>query len=128
MHKTGMVFGVFDGLHEGHKYFLSQAASRCQQLLVAVTLPEVVLKLKGKAPKQSLEERCQAISAFNPAFKTIVGDRETSSWEVLKEHKPDIIFLGYDQQQIAKDLETMGIAYSYLDSYQPEQFKSSLLN
>ena len=50
MNKKGMVFGVFDGLHEGHKYLLTEAAKLCDELVVVVTLDEAVATLKGHLP------------------------------------------------------------------------------
>ncbi len=46
----GVVFGVFDGLHEGHKKFLTDAAARCVELIVVVAHPKAVLTLKKKYP------------------------------------------------------------------------------
>jgi len=50
-YNVGMVFGVFDGLHQGHKHFLQAAAKRCKQLIVVVTVPAVVSVLKKHKPR-----------------------------------------------------------------------------
>jgi|GEM_PF-563821 len=159
----GMVFGVFDDLHLGHEFFLSEVAKecverKCSKLIVVVTLPEVVSFLKKKLPRQNLEERLGGVETFfksekfftsktfgNKAgtevqFSVIPGDKEIGSWKVLKAHKPNVIFLGYDQQAIAKELDKLkrlassnpkadfvgDFSYKFIESFMPEKYKSSL--
>ena len=124
----GMVFGVFDGLHEGHRDFLQQARAKCGKLIVVLTLPEAVRELKGREPKRSYEERANALKAFDPTLTVVQSDARLHSWEVLSAHKPDMVFLGYDQQAIATELEKMGVPFESLDAHRPETFKSSLLD
>jgi len=123
----GMVFGVFDRFHEGHRHFLAQAAARCRELIVVVTLDEVVKALKGRAPRQIWDERAEAIRSFNKEFKVVPGDTTLGAWEVITSHKPDIIFLGYDQNGIASELEKISRPFVFLAAHQPEKYKSSLL-
>jgi cytidyltransferase-like protein len=124
----GMVFGVFDGLHTGHEHFLKTAASRSSELVVVVAPDEAVRILKGKAPRRSLEERMAAIAAFNPAFMVVPGDEAPGSWQVIVSHEPDVVYLGYDQQALAGELDAHGVNYEFLSSHEPEKYKSSLLN
>jgi len=123
----GIVFGVFDGLHEGHTFFLSQAAQRCDTLTVVVTRSEMVLAMKGKAPMNDYEARADAIRHFNPKAHVISGDAVHGSWKVLEDHTPHMVFLGHDQQGIAAELDRMNIPYQWIDSHKPEVYKSSLL-
>ena len=126
MNKKGMVFGVFDGLHEGHKYLLTEAAKLCDELVVVVTLDEAVATLKGHLPQQRYKERVAAITAFNPTLKIVEGDPALGEWTVLKTHKPDMVILGYDQERIAKELRLASVFYKFVDACKPEQYKSSL--
>ena len=123
-----MVFGVFDGLHEGHKDFLRQALRRCERLIVVLTVPEVVQDLKGKAPKYTYDERASALAAFNAELVVVPSHARLHSWEVLRTNRPDIVFLGYDQQAIAGELEKLGVRFEFLEAHRPDKFKSSLLN
>ncbi|MEA2715247.1 MAG: synthetase [Candidatus Parcubacteria bacterium] len=125
---TGMVFGVFDGLHEGHKYFLRQALVRCNKLVVVVTVPEVAEALKKHPPQHSFEGRVAMLRKFDAQLEVIPGDKELGSWHVIRDYPPDIIFLGYDQAAIAKELDQLKKPYVFLDALQPGDFKSSLLN
>lgn len=123
-----MVFGVFDGLHEGHKKFLTDAAARCTELVVVVAHPEAVLTLKKKHPLRTLEDRIGEIRSFNPRLEVVTGDATLGEWRALKEHRPDMVFLGYDQERIGEALKKMNVPFTILGAHRPSEFKSSLLN
>lgn len=125
--QKAMVFGVFDGLHPGHQYFLTDAQKRCEQLIVVLTQSEMVLSMKGFSPHHSYTDREQAIKNFNPQVIVVPSDEILGSWQVLKTHQPDMVFLGHDQHGIAKELEKISIPFTYLDAHHPEKYKSSLL-
>lgn len=125
---TGMVFGVFDGLHEGHKHFLREAKKRCESLIVVIADPDATLSLKGKLPKHSWDERTSALATFDPTLTLVRSDRESGSWNVLKTHRPDTIFLGYDQDALAEALAHTGVPTEKISAHEPEQYKSRLLN
>lgn len=129
--KTAMIFGVFDGLHEGHKHFISQAAAKCEQIIIVVTKDEIVSELKGRLPKHALDQRIEMIRSLFTAATIIAGDSKLGEWTVLREHSPEIIFLGYDQRGIAGELEKLGRVserdFIFIDSHEPHKFKSSLL-
>lgn len=123
-----MVFGVFDGLHEGHQNFLTQAQNRCTKLIVVVAHEQVVQTIKGHLPQFSFEERAQAIRSFNPRLDIVSGDQKIETWSAFKTYQPDMIFLGYDQHRLAEKLKEMNTLFVFLDSHLPDTFKSSLLN
>lgn len=127
-YKTGMVFGVFDGLHAGHRYFLTQASRRCEKLIVVVTLPAIVALLKKRLPHYEYEERVAEIQSFDSELKIVPSDKTLGEWNVVKKYTPEIVFLGYDQQAIAQELTKTDTPFVFLDSHHPEKHKSSLLN
>lgn len=124
--KRGMVFGVFDGLHPGHEFFLAEAARHCDELIVVVTLKEAAFLLKGRMPRQDISERIAAIKSYRQNFIVVAGDAVPGSWKVLADHSPDVIFLGYDQHGIARELDRLGFACRSIESFKPEVYKSSL--
>lgn len=128
LYTTGVVFGVFDGLHEGHRYFLTEAAKRCEKLIVAVTTSEAVLHLKGHLPRYEQGERITAIQAFNPKLEVVQGDKILGKWTVLKKYTPEIVLLGHDQQAIAEELTKLNTPFIFLDSHHPEKHKSSIIH
>lgn len=124
----GMVFGVFDGLHEGHRHFLSEASDNCDTLVVVVATDKAARALKGRAPRYALTERIEAVREALPGAEVVAGDDETGSWNVLSAHAPDIVILGYDQDALAEELEKRSVPHMYLSAHEPERFKSSILN
>ena len=125
--KRGIVFGTFDGLHEGHKFFLDEVTRQCDELFVVVTTSEIVERLKGRVPFFNYDERVRKLMAFNPKLHVIPSDADMGTWKILRHIKPDAIFLGYDQEAIARELEKQHRSFQYIKAYQPEKFKSSLL-
>lgn len=99
-----MVFGVFDGLHAGHKYFLAAAREYGDKLIAVVAQDDVVRQLKGKTPRQSEEERRLAVAQLSVVIHAVLGDLVSGTYNVIKEHQPDIICLGYDQDALEEDL------------------------
>lgn len=126
-YKQGLVFGVFDGFHLGHQYFLTEALKRSDKLVVVVTLDEVVEKLKKRLPTNSFAERAVKIKQYNSDLEVVPGDLVLGEWRVLQVNFYDIIWLGYDQTGIAKELDKLKITYKFLEAYEPETYKSSLL-
>jgi cytidyltransferase-like protein len=125
--KTGMVFGVFDGLHEGHKYFLESAKELCVTLIVVVAQDSTSRALKGRLPTHSLSARMRALEMLSPEYKIIFGDEKAGEWSVITQHAPEIVFLGHDQTVISDELQKRSVPFLFLEAHQPEKFKSSLL-
>lgn len=121
-----MVFGVFDGLHEGHVFFLNEARKLCEELFVVVARDSVVEKLKGRIPHNSLQVRKDALSAIS-GIHIVDGDETMGEWSALRIYSPDMVFLGHDQQPLAVELERLGIALTFLGAHRPHKFKSSIL-
>ena len=109
-----MVFGVFDGLDEGHKHFLTEARKRCDNLFVVVTPDEVVGLLKHKSPLNSYEDRVWAIKKFMQNAWVVKGDSVPGTWEVIRTHVPEEVYLGHDQHRIGDELFKMGIPYHFI--------------
>ena len=123
-----MVFGVFDGLHQGHKYFLARAAERCEKLIVVVALSEIVCRLKGHSPRYEYAKRVAALLTFNPELRVISGDKTLGTWTVIRKHAPRVVLLGYDQQALAGELATLHVPCVFLDAHHPEKHKSSIIH
>ena len=127
-----MVFGVFDGLHPGHRAFLSQAKKYGKKLVVVVARDKVVRKLKNKTSVEKENNRMNALRKIVVVDRVLLGDEKQSSYGVIKKYKPEIICLGYDQQWLAKDLKKRmkqkfipQTRVIKLKSHHPEKFKSS---
>jgi FAD synthetase len=94
--------GTFDLLHPGHIYFLTQAKALGDELFVIVARDSnVTHKPKPIVPE---EQRLEMVNALGVVDKALLGS-EKDMFEPLKQIKPEIIALGYDQRFGAKLLE-----------------------
>ncbi len=128
--KIVMVFGVFDGLHPGHKYFLSEAA-KFGQIIAVVPEDREVKSMKGKFPTQSWDDRVAHLKSSGLVMDVVAADGNHGSFKVIEKYKPDIICLGYDQVELKKSLLKYGFDPGNIitiKAYHPEKYKSSLLN
>jgi len=124
----GMVFGVFDGLHDGHKYFLREASKQCDELVVTVASDKASTFRKGFAPAHPLVARIEAICMFDPTFIIAEGDEKDGSWKTLEKYFPDRVFVGYDQRELRDALVQKGVSVVSLSAFNPSEYKSSILN
>lgn len=99
-----MVFGVFDGLHEGHRYMLEEAGKH-GDLIIVVARDTTVQELKHKIPRHTEHERMATIQQFMPAATVVLGDEAQGTYDVVKTHRPAMICFGYDQEALQKDLQ-----------------------
>ena len=102
---TVLVFGVFDRLHDGHRFFLTEAQKLASRLVIVVTPDEAVITLKGRAPREPMSVRCEAVATAVPLATVVSGDAISGSWGILEEIQPDVIALGYDQEGLEKALK-----------------------
>lgn len=132
--KTVLVFGIFDGLHPGHLYFLKEASRRGERLVVVVGRDVIVQELKKKSPREDEIKRIEKISVLPYVHQVFLGDATLGEYTILRTTEPSLICLGYDQHALGEDLGrrmAQGllpyIPLEVIDGYQPDKFKSSLL-
>jgi len=131
--KKVMAFGVFDGIHEGHRHFLKEAKALGDYLIVVVAQDHIVKHLKGHEPQLNLSERFEHLEREDAVDEVIIGDAELSTYEVVKKYRPDVIALGYDQTLLKKDLEINRSQFDWpidlvtVAAYEPNIYHSSLL-
>ncbi len=132
--KTGLLFGAFDGLHEGHRAMLKEARTHADHLVVALPPDTVICELKGKSARFSWKERAKALWESGLVDDVIRGDEMLGLYSAIDTKHPDVIFVGYDQHELAKDLATYlendgkAIPIVPLSPFKPERYKSSLMN
>lgn len=124
--KKVIVFGTFDLFHEGHKHLLRQAKEHGDYLIVIVARDRTVLETKKILPIHNEEIRVRVVRDANLADYVRLGNRGHKH-HVLREEKPDIIALGYDQKHFIDDLEKFGLPIVRLKPFKPKKYKSSLL-
>ena len=138
--KKILVFGTFDGLHEGHKNFFTQAKEFGDYLVVVVGRDSTVLKTKQRLPKFNEQERlkvvqeCELVDEARPGNEAQPGEK-LDPYKVVEQVNPDIICLGYDQtffaDKLAEELPKRGLGHieiTRLTAYKPETYHSSIIN
>ncbi|MEK9180068.1 MAG: adenylyltransferase/cytidyltransferase family protein [Patescibacteria group bacterium] len=129
-----MVFGVFDGVHDGHKAFFEEARTYGDHLIVVVAQDIIVEELKGKRPLRDMAERFADLEALDGVDEVAIGDAKLGTYEVVLKYQPDIIALGYDQTAMKEDLEAHYEKFDWhpeikvMSAFEPNKYKSSLLN
>lgn len=131
--KKVLVFGVFDGLHNGHRKFLREAKKKGDCLVVIVTRDEVAELLKNKKTLKNLIQRMAELGNEKIADLIVPGDKKIGSWAVLEKHKPDIVALGYDQVVLKAALEEFlkktarVVEVAIMKPHQPDKYHSSII-
>ena len=94
--KIVLAGGVFDIIHPGHIHTLTAAKALGDVLVVAIATDKTAQKMKKMRPLHDQELRCELVSSLSMVDEAIIGHEE-DIFETVKEVKPDIIALGYDQ-------------------------------
>ena len=94
--KIVLAGGVFDIIHPGHIHTLTAAKALGDVLVVAIATDKTAQKMKKMRPLHNQKLRCELVSSLSMVDEAIVGHEE-DIFETVKQVKPDIIALGYDQ-------------------------------
>jgi rfaE bifunctional protein nucleotidyltransferase chain/domain len=88
--------GVFDILHPGHVFSLSQAAKEADYLIVGVNSDESVKRLKGKErPVNNQESRSLVLASLLMVDAVIIFEEDTPL-ELINAIRPDVLVKGGD--------------------------------
>ena len=130
--KKVMCAGTFDIIHPGHLYYLSEAKKYGDKLIVVVARDTTSETFKKKKPMHNEKERLEAVRMLKIVDEAVLG-RHGNIFDIIKEIKPDVICLGYDQnvqkQQLEDELDKRGIKAEVIriSGYMPNLYKSSKL-
>lgn len=118
--KVVMTGGVFDILHMGHIYTLSEAKKHGDFLVVVIARDEHISK-KGRKPIHSQEYRARMVEALKSVDAAVLGEDDPK--KLVELIKPDVIVYGYDQGEF---LRPEGIKIVKLsEHFEPEKFKTN---
>lgn len=98
-----MATGVFDLLHPGHLYFLSEARKLGDELVVVVARDQTARRLKQE-PYVPEHVRREMVEALKPVDRAVLGST-TDIYETVVRERPQIIALGHDQVWNEKEVE-----------------------
>lgn len=102
---TVLTSGAFDLLHYGHIRLLEEAkklGGPQARLVVIVARDETVNSLKGRRPVIPEDQRRAVVEALRFVDEALLGYEGLDMAAVIEKVKPDIIAVGYDQDDIAK--------------------------
>jgi FAD synthetase len=108
--KIVLATGAFDLLHLGHVRFLEASNRRGgpgAKLIVVVARDKTVLNRKGRMPILPEDQRRELVGSLRVVDKAILGHTRLDLLGVLREVRPDIISVGYDQKQIKASVEKL---------------------
>ncbi len=91
-----MATGVFDIIHLGHLHYLEESKRLGDELIVVVATDETVRKRKHE-PITPQKMRCELVASLKPVDRAILGKEGGDMFDIVREIKPDIITVGYDQ-------------------------------
>ena len=106
--KKIFIAGTFDILHPGHLNLIKQAESLGNFLIAVIARDQNVIKTKGQPPFYSETERLKNLESLGLVDKVVLGDLN-NPYKIIKDEQPDIIALGYDQQQYVNGLHDFKI-------------------
>ena len=124
-----MIFGTFDIIHGGHIHMFKQAREYGDYLIAVVARDANVEKTKSIGPMHNERERLDFISHIDLIDKARLGDK-TDVYKVVREERPNVIALGYDQKMYVDDLAEaitkagLKTEIVKLVEYEPKRLKS----
>ena len=125
-----MGFGTFDGIHPGHLDFFRQLRQLGDKVYVVVGLDINVEKIKCKPPRRKEMDRFKELQKLQEKKlidRVLLGNKN-DFYKCIRDNKPDIIGLGYDQKA---DVDYLKRAFPHikvvrLKAFGPDKHKSSL--
>ena len=94
--KIVLAGGVFDIIHPGHIHTLNAAKALGDVLVVAIATDKTAQKMKNRSPLHNQELRRELVNSLSMVDVAIIGHEE-DIFETVKDVKPNVIVLGYDQ-------------------------------
>lgn len=127
--RTVMIFGTFDLIHAGHLHLLRQAKKLGDRLVVIVARDETVKRVKGEAPFHPERMRREILRHLDLVDEAVLGDKK-DVYKIVRQRRPEIIALGYDQRVFVAELKTrlkdwgLKTMMVRLKAYRPATFKT----
>ena len=128
-----VLFGTFDGVHDGHRDLFRQARGFGGRLTVIIARDLMVLRLKHQVPSLAERIRHDIVMGEELVDAAALGDSELSVYHELRKLNPDVICLGYDQQELGADLQIWmdqsgeSFPIYYLQPYKPNTLHNSIM-
>ena len=131
---TVLTTGAFDILHYGHIRLLEEAKKaegEDARLVVIVASDRTVERRKGRKPILPGWERRALVAALRVVDEALLGSEEIEMEKAIEQIKPDVVAVGYDQDDIETSLKQLieekgyNIRIVKIGRYGLEEFDSS---
>jgi rfaE bifunctional protein nucleotidyltransferase chain/domain len=131
LHSKKIVFtnGVFDILHSGHVYSLSQAAKEADYLIVGLNSDASVKRLKGEnRPVNKQDARAMLLASLVMVDAVVIFEEDTPL-DLIKAIMPDVLVKGgdYTVEQIAGAKEVIANGGRVVINKILEQFSTTAI-
>ena len=106
--KIVLASGVFDLLHIGHVRFLEyakKAGGASAKLVVIIAKDTTVERIKGRKPIMSEDQRLALVESLKVVDEAVMGYEGLDIGEVIDKIKPDVIALGWDQDEMENQVK-----------------------
>lgn len=100
-----MIFGIFDGIHKGHRDFFRAAKEYGDYLIAVVAQDHIVEHIYGKLPKVNFADRFAHLEREDEVNQILIGEPTPSIADLVKRYIPDAIVLSTLQELLHEDLE-----------------------
>ena len=100
--KVGLVHGVFDIVHVGHKRYFEEAKSWCDKLIVSITVDKFVNKGPSR-PIFNERLRAEMLASIEFIDYVVLSENETAV-HVINQIKPNLYIKGKDYKDLKGDL------------------------
>jgi FAD synthetase len=107
--KLVLASGVFDLLHLGHVKFLEdakKAGGKNAKLIVVIARDSTVEQTKGRRPVMPENQRLALVESLKVVDKAVLGLEDLDVGGIIGEVKPDVIALGYDQEEMEQRVKS----------------------
>ena len=112
--KVVLASGVFDLLHLGHVRFLEdakKAGGANSKLVVIIAKDTTVERIKGRKPIMSEDQRLALVESLKVVDEAVMGFEGLEIGEVIEKIKPDVIALGWDQEEMENQVKAYAKAH-----------------
>lgn len=112
--KVVLASGVFDLLHIGHVRFLEdakKAGGANAKLVVIIAKDTTVERMKGRKPIMSEDQRLALVESLKVVDEAVMGFEGLDIGEVIDKIKPEVIALGWDQEEMENQVKAYSKAH-----------------
>lgn len=96
--EVGFTCGALDLLHAGHVLMLKECKKQCKTLVVGLQTDPTLDRPEKHKPVETVEERMIRLQGCKYVDKILTYDTEADLYNLLKELRPDVRFVGADHK------------------------------